>query len=113
MPKLEKILAENKQFRFQILFLSRLWPACFVPDTFVRECTRCYPCLALLIHSNTLHVFMCACFIPQILRDGPQYSRSHGQRGTEKADRKHEIPSLHGTLAAIEKHCCVSKTFHS
>lgn len=63
---------------------------------------RIAPSLTIVLHSRIRqHKLMCACFIPQILRDGPQYSRSHGQRGTEKADRKHEVPSVHGTLAAI------------
>lgn len=63
---------------------------------------RIAPSLTIVLQSRIQQrKLMCACFIPQILRDGPQYSRSHGQRGTEKADRKHEVPSVHGTLAAI------------
>jgi len=32
-------------------------------------------------------------------------ARQHGQGSVAEADREHEVPSFHGALAALEKHC--------
>lgn len=43
---------------------------------------------------------------------GSQYTRHHGQGRTEEADREHEIPGVHGTVAPVKKHCGVSAPRH-
>lgn len=39
---------------------------------------------------------------------GSQYTRHHGQGRTEEADREHEVPGVHGTVAPVEEHRGVS-----
>lgn len=39
---------------------------------------------------------------------GSQCTRHHGQGRTEKADREHEVPGVHGTVAPVKKHRGVS-----
>lgn len=35
---------------------------------------------------------------------GSQYTRHHGQGRTEEADREHEVPGVHGTVAPVKEH---------
>lgn len=39
---------------------------------------------------------------------GFQYTRHHGQGRTEEADREHEVPGVHGTVAPVKEHRGVS-----
>lgn len=39
---------------------------------------------------------------------GFQYTRHHGQGRTEEADREHEVPGVHGTVAPVQEHRGVS-----
>lgn len=39
---------------------------------------------------------------------GSQYTRHHGQGRTEEADREHEVPGVHGTVAPVKEHRGVS-----
>lgn len=39
---------------------------------------------------------------------GSQYTRHHGQGRTEEADREHEVPGVHGTVASVKEHRGVS-----
>lgn len=39
---------------------------------------------------------------------GSQCTRHHGQGRTEKADREHEVPGVHGAVALVKKHRGVS-----
>lgn len=42
---------------------------------------------------------------------GSQCTRHHGQGRTEEADREHEVPGVHGTVAPVEEHRGVSASW--